>query len=59
LPALVSTWSPTEFIQVIRKGVDPGGHSLDPELMPWPQYSAAFSDDELGALYEYIVSLEP
>jgi hypothetical protein len=41
----------------IRTGVDPYGHALDPETMPWPAYGAAFEDEELEAIYTYIRTL--
>jgi hypothetical protein len=54
LPPVVASWSAEEFITTIRTGVDPSGHSIDDEQMPWTIYSAAFTDDELLAIYEYL-----
>ena len=49
-------WTEEQFMQSIREGVTPAGHELDPELMPWKDY-ANFSDDELNAIYLYLMSL--
>ena len=57
LPPVIADWSAEAFITTIRTGVDPGGHALDDEQMPWTSYSAAFSDDELLAIYEYLRAL--
>jgi hypothetical protein len=59
LPAIVSGWSSEEFIGTMRTGVDPYGHSVNPDTMPWQSYSAAYTDDELEAIYTYILSLSP
>lgn len=49
-------WSEADFINVIRNGVTPSGHELDPALMPWKDY-ANFSDEELKAIWLYLQSL--
>jgi mono/diheme cytochrome c family protein len=49
-------WTEEQFIHTIRTGTTPGGHQLDPELMPWPSYSK-FHDDELKAIWAYLQSL--
>jgi len=49
-------WTEEEFINTIRTGTTPGGHNLDPELMPWKYYSK-FYDDELKAIWLYLQSL--
>ena len=59
LPPVVAAWSGEEFITTMRTGVDPNGHSLDDEQMPWSSYSATFTDDELLAIYEYLLVLAP
>src|SRR5262245_35729098 len=59
LPAIAAAWSSEDFVKTIRTGVDPGGHAIDPQNMPWPQLSAAYSDDELRALYVYLPSVSP
>lgn len=41
-------WSEEEFIQTIRSGVKPSGHSLNTD-MPW-MYFGRMSDDELKAV---------
>ncbi len=59
LPAIVSRWSADEFVETMRTGVDAFGHPINPETMPWQDYSAAYTDEELKAIYEYIRSLSP
>jgi mono/diheme cytochrome c family protein len=59
LPPVVAAWSGEAFITTMRTGVDPSGHSLDDEQMPWSSYSATFTDDELLAIYEYLRMLAP
>ena len=49
-------WTEEEFINTIRTGVTPSGHELDPNFMPWKDYSN-FYDDELKAIYMYLQSL--
>ncbi|MCE7981506.1 MAG: cytochrome c [Caldilinea sp. CFX5] len=57
LPAMIGQWDAGQFISTIRSGVDPYGRTLNGELMPWPDYAKAFSDEELTAIYTYIGSL--
>jgi cytochrome c5 len=52
----VAFWSEEEFINTIRTGTTPGGHELNPELMPWDYYRL-MSDDELKAIFMYLQSL--
>lgn len=42
-------WSESQFIQTMRTGVTPEGHTMS-EGMPWKDYEK-FSDDDLRALY--------
>jgi mono/diheme cytochrome c family protein len=49
-------WTEEQFIATIRSGVTPAGDHLDPNLMPWKDYSK-FYDDELKAIYLYLRSL--
>jgi mono/diheme cytochrome c family protein len=49
-------WTEEQFINTIRTGVTPGGHNLDPNLMPWKDYGK-MSDDELKAIFMYLQSL--
>jgi cytochrome c553 len=57
LVALVPTWSTDQFVNTIRTGKDPNGVQLPPDMMPWPQFSATWSDDELTAIDAYIRNL--
>jgi mono/diheme cytochrome c family protein len=52
---LVKRWKLAEFIATMRTGVDPNGHELNKE-MPW-QPIGRMSDEELGAVYEYLTHL--
>ncbi len=58
LPALVSNWTADEFVRTLRTGRNPLGGLLGPQ-MPWQDFSRAFSDDELAAIYNYLRSLDP
>jgi len=49
-------WTEEQFINTIRTGVTPGGHPLDPKLMPWMDYRKSY-DDELKAIWLYLQSL--
>lgn len=57
LTALVPTWSLEQFANTIHTGVDPTGHTLNPEEMPWKEISAFANDDDLKALYAYLHGL--
>jgi cytochrome c553 len=59
LTVLVPKWSQADFVKTIRTGVDPSGKSLNPDYMPWKEFSAAYTDDELGAIYQYLHGLTP
>jgi mono/diheme cytochrome c family protein len=59
LPAIAAAWSVEDFVKTIRTGVDPGGHAIDAANMPWRQLSAAYSDEELRAIYIYLRTLPP
>ncbi len=49
----VAFWTEEQFINTIRTGTTPGGHQLDPKVMPWDFYRN-FHDDELKAIYAYL-----
>lgn len=53
----VGLWNEDQFIDVTRTGTTPGGHVLDPELMPWNEISVRTTDDDLRAIYMYLQSL--
>ena len=57
LVAIVPTWSTDQFVNTIRTGKDPFGVQLPPDMMPWPTFSATWSDDELRAIDAYIRTL--
>lgn len=59
LTRIVPTWTEAQFVQAIRTGRAPTGQSLRPELMPWPELSAAFTDQDLRAIYSYLHNLPP
>jgi cytochrome c553 len=53
--SLVKGWSLEEFIATMRTGIDPNGHELNKQ-MPWRPIGK-MDDDELSAIYEYLVHL--
>ncbi len=59
LTVLVPNWSEADFVKTIRTGVDPTGHALNPDAMPWKEISSFATDDELKALYAYLHTLTP
>jgi mono/diheme cytochrome c family protein len=52
----VASWTEDQFVNTIRTGVTPGGHKLDPNLMPWQNLTGMY-DDELQAIYLYLKTL--
>ncbi|HEX5688857.1 MAG TPA: c-type cytochrome, partial [Roseiflexaceae bacterium] len=50
--AFVAGWTVEQFIQTMRTGVDPAGHSIQPP-MPW-QMIGQMDDEELAALYLFL-----
>lgn len=54
--AAPGAWSEEMFVATLRSGVTPYGKALDAEIMPWERYGR-MSDDELGALWRYLESL--
>ena len=52
----VAFWSAEEFITTMRTGETPYGRALDPEYMPWNEYTN-LSNDELNAMLLYLQSL--
>jgi mono/diheme cytochrome c family protein len=57
LTTIVPKWTSDQFIQTLRTGVDPSGHSLS-TVMPWKQIGR-FDDVELSAIFQYLVSISP
>jgi cytochrome c553 len=51
---LVGTLSQAQFAEMMRSGVKPDGVPF-PETMPW-QNAAAMNDDDLAALYAYLIA---
>jgi mono/diheme cytochrome c family protein len=49
-------WTEAQFFTVMRTGVAPSGHVLNPELMPWEQIGQS-TDDELKAMWLYLKSM--
>ncbi len=58
LTKIGSTWSETDFVKASRTGVKPDGKAFATE-MPWQEFSAMYSDDELKAIFAYFKSLPP
>jgi mono/diheme cytochrome c family protein len=59
LTLIVPRWTEAQFVQAIRTGKDPTGYTLRADMMPWKNFSAAYSDDELKAIYAYLHALQP
>ncbi len=59
LTPIMPKWSDADFLKMIRTGVDPSGHALDPSTMPWKEISARYADDELKDMYTYLHGLTP
>lgn len=59
LTVLVPKWSEADFVKTIRTGVDPNGHELNPDEMPWKEISAFASDNDLQAIFAYLHGLTP
>lgn len=59
LTAVVPKWSEADFMKAIRTGVTPEGKALDPDQMPWREYSTAFNEDDLKAVYAFLKTLAP
>jgi mono/diheme cytochrome c family protein len=59
LTVIVPPWSEDQFVKTIRTGTDPTGRALRPDMMPYQEFSAAYSADELKAMYHYLHSLMP
>ena len=57
LTVIVPSWTEAEFVQTLRTGTDTTGRQINAEAMPWPAFSAAFTDDELAAMYTYLREL--
>jgi cytochrome c553 len=49
-------WTQDQFMTAVRQGQTPGGHQLNPDLMPWKVYRS-LSDEELQAIWLYLQSL--
>jgi mono/diheme cytochrome c family protein len=59
LTLIVPRWTEAQFVQTLRTGKDPSGYTLRPDMMPWKNISAAYSDDELKAMFAYLRGLPP
>ena len=53
---LSKSWTRDQFINTLRTGVDPDGHVLNGQLMPWRNIGR-MDDDELAAVYAYLTQL--
>ena len=59
LGAVIPSWKEADFITMFRTGVAPGNVQINPDMMPWKEYTKIFTDDDLRALYQYLHSLPP
>jgi mono/diheme cytochrome c family protein len=54
----IGSWAAEQFVATMRTGLLPDGRVIDPKDMPWPALGT-MTDDELGAIYLYLMSLPP
>lgn len=54
----LASWSEEQFRTLLRTGVTPSGHRIDPVQMPWPAIGR-MTDDEIGALWLFLATLPP
>ena len=59
MTVIVPKWNEGDFIKTIRTGIDPTGHALNPDAMPWKSFDQAFDDTDLRAIYAYLHGLTP
>lgn len=59
LTLIVPKWTEADFVTTIHTGIDPNGRSLRPDMMPWKEISAAYSDTDLQAIYTYLHGFKP
>ena len=55
---ILAVWTADEFIETMRSGLTPYGRRLDPNFMPYKEYSR-LNDDDLTAMFLYIQTLPP
>ncbi len=58
LTTAVKTWSQADFLQLFNVGKLPGGQTIS-ESMPRQDYRAAFTDQELVDIYNYLYTTQP
>ena len=68
LTLIVPQWTEAEFMNFFNTGTLPGGSQVpiltlksgfSAPRMPWTEFRAATSDDELRVMYQYLHSLQP
>lgn len=68
LTLIVPQWTEAEFMNLFNTGTLPGGSKVpiltlksgfSSPRMPWTEFRAAATDDELKAMYAYLHSLQP
>lgn len=58
LTTIGSKWSEADFVKALRTGVKPDGKSFAP-TMPWQEFAAAYSEDEIKGIFAYLKTLIP
>jgi mono/diheme cytochrome c family protein len=56
-PTGIGTWTDTQFMITLTRGVDPNHHQLN-DFMPW-RTIRNMTDDELEAIYQYLKTVPP
>lgn len=54
-PGRAGSWTTEQFLAAMRTGRTPDGRQLNPEIMPWPEFSR-LTDDELEAIRLHLAS---
>lgn len=58
LTLVVPQWNESDFVKLFRTGTLPDGKAVGQE-MPWQEYNAFSSDDDLKAIFAYLKQLPP
>jgi mono/diheme cytochrome c family protein len=58
LTQIVPNWTEEDFITLMRTGKSPDGREVSPD-MPWAEFDAFATDDDLRAMYAYLHGLTP
>lgn len=57
LTQIVPGWEEADLVNFFRSGTLPDGRKVSPQSMPWKSYGAAFTDENLRDIYQYLHAL--